>query len=61
VTGQHAVLRSRVGIRVPPTASPIEDVEGPARRRLTASAVAWWWYVLVGIVLVAIAWVAGAR
>lgn len=61
VTGQHAVLRSRVGIRVPSTALPIEDVEGPARRRLRARQVAWWWYVLIGIVLSAIAWVAGGR
>jgi hypothetical protein len=61
VTGQHAVLRSRVGIRVPATALPIEDVEGPARRRLHAGQVAWWWYVLAGIVLCALAWVAGGR
>lgn len=59
VTGQHAVLRSR--IRPPRTATPIEDVAGPARRRLRAAQVAWWWYVLIGIVLCAIAWVAGGR
>src|SRR5262245_8795302 len=36
VTGQHAVLRSRLGLRVPATALPIEDIEGPARQRLRA-------------------------
>ena len=40
---------------------PVEDIEGPARRRLQASQVAWWWYVLIGIVLCAIAWVSGSR
>jgi serine/threonine protein phosphatase PrpC len=61
VTGQHAVLRSRVGIRLPATALPIEDVDGPARKRLLMGHVAWWWYVLIGIVLCAAAWVAGGR
>jgi len=61
VTGQHAVLRSRIGIRVPPAATPIEDVEGPARRRLQLGHVAWWWYVLIGIVLCAVAWVSGGH
>ena len=61
VTGQHAVLRSRVGMRVPTTALPIEDVDGPARKRLQIGQVAWWWYVLAGIVLSAIAWIAGGR
>jgi serine/threonine protein phosphatase PrpC len=61
VTGQHQILRSRVGMRVPPTALPIEDVDGPARKRLNLRQVAWWWYVLAGIVLCAIAWVAGGR
>src|SRR6185503_18148595 len=41
VTGQHAVLRSRVGMRVPSTALPLEDVDGPARKRLRASPLAW--------------------
>ncbi len=61
VTGQHAVLRSRIGIRVPTTALPIEDVDGPARKRLRLGQIAWWWYVLIGIVLCAIAWIAGGR
>lgn len=61
VTGQHAVLRSQVGMRVPTTALPIEDIEGPARRRLRQRRLAWWWYVIVGIVACAIAWVSGGR
>lgn len=61
VTGQHPVLRSRVGIRLPSPSTPIEDIEGPARQRLQLGQVAWWWYVLAGILLSAIAWVAGAR
>jgi PPM family protein phosphatase len=61
VTGQHAVLRSRVGVRVPATALPVEDVEGPARRRLQSGQVAWWWYVLAGIILCVVAWVSGGR
>jgi PPM family protein phosphatase len=61
VTGQHAVLRSRVGVRVPATALPVEDVEGPARRRLQSAQVAWWWYVLAGIILCVVAWVSGGR
>jgi hypothetical protein len=61
VTGQHAVMRSRLSIRVPSTALPIEDIDGPARKRLRVGGVAWWWYVLVGIVLSMLAWVAGGR
>ena len=61
VTGQHAVLRSRVGMRVPTTALPIEDIDGPARKRLAGAALAWWWYVVIAIVACAIAWVAGGR
>ena len=60
VTGQHAAFRSRVGMRIPATALPIEDVEGPARQRLQHG-VAWYWYVLMAVVACTIAWVAGAR
>jgi PPM family protein phosphatase len=61
VTGQHAVLRSRVGMRVPTTALPFDDVSGPARRRLRAPSLAWWWYVAIAVIACAIAWVAGGR
>ena len=61
VTGQHAVLRSRVGMRVPTTALPIEDIDGPARKRLRAQPLAWWLYIVLGVVACAIAWVAGGR
>jgi protein phosphatase len=61
VTGQHAVLRSRVDLVVPTPALPIDDIEGPARRLLRKSRVAWWWYVAMGVVACAIAWVAGGR
>jgi PPM family protein phosphatase len=61
VTGQHAVLRSRVGLRVPATAMALEDVAGPARKRLRAPTLSWWWYVVLGLVACAIAWVAGGR
>jgi hypothetical protein len=61
VTGQHAILRSRVGVRVPATALPIEDVDGPARRHLERSQIAWWWYVVIGAFACALAWIAGGR
>ena len=61
VTGQHAAFRSRVNIRVPATALPIEDVEGPARRHLDRGLVGWWWFILIALGACAIAWVAGGR
>jgi hypothetical protein len=62
VTGQHAVLRSRIGIRLPPTALPIEqDVEGPARRHLRDLGVAWWLYAVIAVIACTIAWWLGGR
>ncbi len=60
VTGQHAVLRSKIRGRVPPTALPVE-IEGPARRRLGERPFAWWWYVVLAAVACVIAWYLGGR
>ncbi len=59
VTGQHAVLRSSIGIRVPATALPIADEEGPARQRMRAGAVAVWLWLAIGAIACAIAWILG--
>ena len=61
VTGQHPALLSQIGIRVPATALPIEDVEGPARARLRVGRVEWWVIVAICLVACAIAWVLGGR
>ncbi|MDQ3341551.1 MAG: protein phosphatase 2C domain-containing protein [Myxococcota bacterium] len=62
VTGQHAVLRSNIGIRLPATALPISDAdfEGPARKRLDKT-FPWFLYVAIAVVACAIAWVLGGR
>jgi hypothetical protein len=61
VTGQHPALRSSIGIRVPATALPIEDVDGPARQRIQGAAIPWWVIIAVGVAACAIAWVLGGR
>ena len=63
VTGQHAILRSRSSIRVPATALPIEDVEGPARARLArrGQVVPALIVAAIAVVACAIAWVLGGR
>ncbi|HEX3763391.1 MAG TPA: protein phosphatase 2C domain-containing protein [Kofleriaceae bacterium] len=61
VTGQHAVLRSQIGIRLPATALPLEEVEGPARRRLRGIGLLWWPYVVIAVIACAIAWWLGGR
>jgi serine/threonine protein phosphatase PrpC len=59
VTGQHAILRSSIGIRVPPTSLPVE-LDGPARQRLRAPHRGWL-YLLIGLAACAIAWWLGGR
>jgi serine/threonine protein phosphatase PrpC len=60
VTGQHAVLRSQIGIKPPPLDDAAEPDEGPARKRLQSST--WvWWLVPVLVVAVALAWWLGGR
>jgi hypothetical protein len=59
VTGQHAVLRSQINIRVPATSLPVE-IDGPARQRL-ARGMAWWWYLVAGAVACVVAWWLGGH
>jgi hypothetical protein len=63
VTGQHAVLRSQIGIRVPATALPIdeEELDSPARDRLRAGVAGWYWYLVIGVIACALAWWFGGR
>ena len=60
VTGQHAVLQSQSGIRIPP-ALPPGDVEGPARRRLRIARIGWWPYAMIVVIAFTIAWWLGGR
>ena len=61
VTGQHPIMHSRIGIRIPATELPIEtDVEGPARRRLD-DGITWWLIAAIAVLACAIAWVLGGR
>ena len=59
VTGQHAILRSSIGIKVPPTSRAV-DLDGPARQRLREGTFPWWW-VPIAVVACAIAWWLGGR
>ena len=62
VTGQHAVMRSQIGIRVPSTASPVEqDVDGPARRRLRVAHLGWLPYAMIAVIACTLAWWLGGR
>ncbi|HEU0029513.1 MAG TPA: protein phosphatase 2C domain-containing protein [Kofleriaceae bacterium] len=59
VTGQHPVLRSQIGIKVPAKAAV--EVEGPARKRLARSGPSWWWVPIIALVACALAWWLGGR
>jgi serine/threonine protein phosphatase PrpC len=62
VTGQHAVMRSSIGIRVPSTALPIEpEPLGPARRRLRDGTGMLWAYAVIAVIACTIAWWLGGR
>jgi protein phosphatase len=61
VTGQHAVLRSQIGIRIPSTGPADPDVEGPARRRLRIAHIGWWPYAVIAVIAFTIAWWLGGR
>jgi serine/threonine protein phosphatase PrpC len=59
VTGQHAVLRSNIGIRLPATALPVE-LDGPARKRLGGKP-SGWWFLAAAVIACAFAWWLGGR
>ncbi len=63
VTGQHAIIRSRIGIRLPPATAVDGDeaLAGPARQRLARPGFAWGWYLALAVVACLLAWVLGAR
>src|SRR5262249_38622013 len=59
VTGQHAILRSQIGIRVPATELPVK-LDSPSRRDLSKAFV-WWWYVAMAVAACMVAWWLGGR
>jgi protein phosphatase len=61
VTGQHPALVSSIRIRVPATALPIEDVEGPAHLRVKQAPISLWVIIAASVVACVIAWVLGGR
>ncbi|HET9621460.1 MAG TPA: protein phosphatase 2C domain-containing protein [Kofleriaceae bacterium] len=62
VTGQHAILHSRIGMRLPATALPIEpEIESPARRLLRRGGHRAWLYAALAVIACAIAWWLGGR
>ncbi len=62
VTGQHAVLRSRIGIRLPSAAVAVEpELDSPSRRRLRGVSVMLWLYGAIAVIACSIAWWLGGR
>jgi protein phosphatase len=61
VTGQHAVMHSDIGIRIPSTALPVELEDGPARRRLRDVRLGWWPYAVIAVIACTLAWWLGGR
>lgn len=61
VTGQHAVLRSQIGIRLPPAVPVEQDIDGPARRRIRDVSLSWWLYLAIAVIACSIAWWLGGR
>jgi len=58
VTGQHRVYRAH---RLPATALPIPDADGPARARLYGQTLDWYWYLVIALAGCALAWMLGGR
>ena len=55
-------LRSRIGIRLPPTGLPVEpELDGPARRRLRDVSGTLWLYAAIAVIACTIAWWLGGR
>jgi protein phosphatase len=61
VTGQHAVLHSDIGIRIPPTSAAVEVEDGPARKRLRGAPLGLWPYAVIAVIAWVIAWWLGGR
>jgi protein phosphatase len=62
VTGQHAILRSRIGIRLPSAAVAVEpELDSPARRRLRGVSRMLWLYAAIAVIACSIAWWLGGQ
>jgi hypothetical protein len=55
------VMRSRIGIRLPATALPVDEVPGPARMHLRDKTVTWQWYAMIAVLACVLAWLLGGR
>lgn len=60
VTGQHAIVHSNIGIRLPAVAAVPVELDGPARRRLEGG-VGRLWYIALAALVCLFAWWLGGR